>query len=139
MLQEERDPFHGLIVGSCLTLRNELSEEKSANQARNCIGRGCLVESSKVGERRRTALLWGSVSGFTEMGLVSRLSLAHHSDFRGLFPGVSAPLSQDGFQPEGFWEIGRHVDWTFLSPFHVFWFGGSLLVSHSLPGPPAAR
>ena len=40
------------------------------------------------------------------MGLVSRLPLTSHSD-SGSFPVVRASLSQDGFQREGFWEVGR--------------------------------
>ena len=36
------DPFHGLRVGSCLTLGNELSEETCAVKARDFIGKGCL-------------------------------------------------------------------------------------------------
>ena len=47
------------------------------------------MESSGVREPRRTALPRGSlaaVSGFMVMGLVSRLSLANHSDSRVL-PG----------------------------------------------------
>ena len=135
-------------MGSCLTPRNELSEEKSANQARDFIGKGCLAESSRVRrtaysmwltQSRRTALLYGSVSGFMVMGLVSRLSLANHSD-----SGSSFLVAQHhSAKMDSSWkDSGRlvgHMDWTLLSPFDVFWFGGSLLVSHSLPGPPAAR
>ena len=40
------------------------------------------------------------------MELVSGLSLANHSDL-GSFLEVLASLNQDGFQREGFWEIGR--------------------------------
>ena len=35
------DPFHGLRVGSCLTLGNELSEEMCTIKARGFIGKGC--------------------------------------------------------------------------------------------------
>ena len=42
------------------------------------LGKGTLVESRRVREPRRTALPLGS--GFMVMGLVSRLSLANHSD-----------------------------------------------------------
>ena len=47
-----------------------------------------------------------AVSGFMVMGLVSGFSLASHSD-SGSFLVERASLSQDGFQREGFWEIGR--------------------------------
>ena len=58
-----------------------------ADKARDFIGKGHWVESSRVREPRRTALPHGSaVSGFMVMGLVSWLSLANHSDSRVL-PG----------------------------------------------------
>ena len=44
------------------------------------LGKGTRVESSRVREPRRTALPWLTVSDFMVMGLVSRLSLANHSD-----------------------------------------------------------
>ena len=34
------DPFHGLKLGSCLTLGNELSEETRADKARDFTGKG---------------------------------------------------------------------------------------------------
>ena len=43
------------------------------------LGKGTRVESSRVREPRSTAL-WLAVSGFMVMELVSRLSLANHSD-----------------------------------------------------------
>ena len=49
------DPFQGLKLGSCLTLGNELSEETRADKARDFIGQGTWVESSRVREPRRTA------------------------------------------------------------------------------------
>ena len=57
------DPFQGLKLGSCLTLGKELSEKTHA-EARDFIGRGALVESSRVREPRRTALPRGSQSSF---------------------------------------------------------------------------
>ena len=63
---------------------------------------------------RRTALPRGSVSGFMVMGLVSGLSLAHHSDSES-FLGVHTVLSQDGCQREGFWEVVGHA----MSPFDL--------------------
>ena len=94
-------------MGSCLTLRNELSEESHVlTKQETLLGRGAWEESSRVREPRRTALPSGSVSGFMVMGLVSGLSLANHSD-SGSFLVASPSLSQDGFQGEGFWEFGR--------------------------------
>ena len=70
------------------------------------------------------------------MGLVSRLSLANHSDSES-FLEVHALFSQDGRQ-RGFWEVVRHV----VSPFDLsrtLLVGGGLLVPCSLPGPPIVK
>ena len=57
------DPFQGLKLGSCLTLGNELSEETHVLTKREILlGMGTWVESSRVREPRRTALLRGSQS-----------------------------------------------------------------------------
>ena len=51
------DPFQGLKLGSCLTLRNELSEETHMLTKQEILsGKGTWVESSGVREPRRTAL-----------------------------------------------------------------------------------
>ena len=71
------------------------------------------------------------------MGLVSRLSLANHSDSES-FLVVDVLFSQDGCQREGFWEVVRHV----MSPFDLSQtlpVGGGLLVPCSLPGPPVIK
>ena len=52
------NPFQG----SCLTLRNELSEETRADKTKDFIGKGHPVESSRVREPWRTALPCGSQS-----------------------------------------------------------------------------
>ena len=54
------DPFHGLRVGSCLTLRNELSEE--THEQETLLGRGVLTESRRARKPRGTALPRGSQS-----------------------------------------------------------------------------
>ena len=61
--------------------------------------------------------MWLADSGFMVMGLVSGLSLATHSD-SGSFLVALASLSQDGFQREGFWEVGS-LGWRLLSPFDL--------------------
>ena len=71
------------------------------------------------------------------MGLVSRLSLANHSDSES-FLVVHALFSQDGCQREGFWEVVGHV----VSPFDLsrtLEVGGVLLVLCSLPEPPVIK
>ena len=57
------DPLLGLRMGSCLTLRNELSKETHMlTKQEISLGRGAQVESSRVREPRRTALPHGSKS-----------------------------------------------------------------------------
>ena len=63
--------------------------------------------------------MWFAVSGFMVMGLVSRLSLANHSDSGSLLV-VSALLSQDGFQRGGSWEVGRTYGLVSLLTFPEF-------------------
>ena len=54
------DPFQGPKLGSCLTLRNELSEETHVLAKQEILlGKGPRVESNRVREPRRTALLHG--------------------------------------------------------------------------------
>ena len=55
-------PYRVSRVGSCLTLGKELSEKTRADKARDFIGKGTQVESSRVREPRRTALPRGSQS-----------------------------------------------------------------------------
>ena len=74
---------------------------------------------------------------FMVMGLVSRLSLANHSDSES-FLLVHTLFSQDGCQRERFWEVVGQV----LSPFDLsrtLLVGGGLLVPCSLPGPPVLK
>ena len=59
---QKGDPFQGLRVGSCLTLRNELSERHVLTKQEILLGEGTRVESSRVREPRRTALPCGSQS-----------------------------------------------------------------------------
>ena len=66
------------------------------------------------------------------MGLVSRLSLAHHPD--SSFVVAYSLLRQDGCQQEGFWDVVRNL----VSPFDLsrtLLVGGGLLVLCSLLGP----
>ena len=56
------DPFRGLRVGVCLTLRNELSEEaRVLTEQETLLGRSSQAESSRVRGPKRTVLprvLW---------------------------------------------------------------------------------
>ena len=59
----KEDPFQGPKLGSCLTLRNELSEETHVlTKQEALLGKGTGVESRRVREARRTALPCGSQS-----------------------------------------------------------------------------
>ena len=54
------DPFQGPKLGSCLTLRNELSKETHVlTKQEILLGKGAQAESRKVREPRRTALSHG--------------------------------------------------------------------------------
>ena len=101
------DPFQSMRVGACLTLGNELSEERSAAQARDFIGKSCWGRGQEVeGNWENCSATWLTVSGFMVFGLVSGLSLASHSEL-GSFLGAYASLGWDEFQQGEFWEVGR--------------------------------
>ena len=77
------------------------------------------------------------VLGFMVMGLVSRWSLANHSNSES-FLVAHASLSQDGCYREGFWEVDGHA----VSPLDLsrtLLVGGGLLVPCALPGPPVLK
>ena len=52
-------PSRAQRVGSCLTLRKELSEETRADKASDFIGKGTPAESTRVREPRGPALACG--------------------------------------------------------------------------------
>ena len=105
-----------------------------ADKAWDFIGKGHPGgEQQGKGTQENSFAMWLIVSGFMEMGLVSGLSLANHSDSES-FLVVHALFSQDGW----FWEVVRHV----VSPFDLSWtllVDGGLLVPCSLPGPPVLK
>ena len=83
-------------MGSCITLGKELSKETCADKARDLIGRGHPGrEQQGKGVQENCSATWLTVLGFMLMGLVSRLSLANHSDSES-FLVAHALLSQDG-------------------------------------------
>ena len=64
LLQEGGNPFQGPKLGSCLILRNELSEETHVLTKQEILSwKGTQVESSRVREPRRTALPRGGFYG----------------------------------------------------------------------------
>ena len=111
------------------------------DKAKDFIREGCLSgEQQGKGTQENCSATWLRVSAFMVMGLVSRLSLANHSD-SGSSLVVPTSLSQDGFQREGFWEVGR-IYWLLPSPFGPSWTLSCYfleVVPPSLPGPPIVR
>ena len=69
-------------------------------------------EQQGEGAQEDRSATW--LAGFMVMGLVSRLSLANHSDSES-FLVAHTLFSQDGCQREGFWEVVGHV----VSPFDI--------------------
>lgn len=97
----KEDRFQGPVVGSCLTLGNELSQETRADEAGDFSGKGSRVESSRVREPRRTALLHGSRSrafpGWLWLICLTRV-----------LPDGDVCIIQPRWSPwEGFWEVER--------------------------------
>ena len=70
-------------------------------------GRGARGgEQEGKGTQENCSATWLAILGFMGMGLVSGSSLANRSDSEP-FLVAHASLGQDGFQREGFWEVGR--------------------------------
>ena len=128
------DTFQGPRVGSCLTVRNELSEETCADKTRDFIGKGHPGgEQQGQGTQENSSATWLAVLGFMGMELVSGLSLAKSFWLRVL-PGDTR-IAQPRWMPArrilgGGWTRG--VSWT-LS------VSAGLLVPCSLPGPPVVN
>ena len=93
------DPFQSPRVYSCLTLRNESSEEtRVLTKYETLLEKGTQAESRKVrGTQQGCSITCPSVSDFMVMGLVSGLFPATRSE-SGCFLVAHALLSQDGFQ-----------------------------------------
>ena len=101
-----------------------------ADKARDFIGKGHPVESSRVRKPRRTCLSHGLQ--FYGDGISFWVVLSQSFWLRVL-PGGAGLFSQEGCQ-KGFWEMVGHV----VSPFDLsptLAGGGGLLVPCSLPGP----
>ena len=93
----------GPTLRARLTLGNELSDDALLlTKQETVLARDAWAESRRAREPRRTV----QPRGFMLVGLVSRLSLAHHSD-SGSFLVAHVLLSEGGFRRGGFWEVGR--------------------------------
>ena len=138
VITPRRGTFPGPKLSSCLTLRNELSEEIHVlTRKKILLGRSTRAESSGKGTQENCSAMWLTVLGFMVMGIVSGLSLINQSDSES-FLVVPALLSQD----EGQWEGFLDVVWHMVSPFDLSWtlpVGGGLWVPCSLPGPPVIK
>ena len=132
-----RTPSRASGVGSCLTLRKELSEEDMCWQNKRIYWKGRPGgEQQGKGTQENCSAWCLPVSGFMVMGLVSRLSLANQS--ASSFLVAYSLLSQDGCQQEGFWDMVRNM----ASPFDLsqtLLVGGGLLILCSLLGPPVIK
>ena len=73
-----------------------------------------LLGKHRHGEQEGKGTHSTALSHNLQMGLLSGLSLASHSDSES-FLVAQALLIQDGCQQEGFWEVVRHV----VSPFDL--------------------
>ena len=94
------NPFQGLKLGSCLTLGNELSEETHVlTKQEILLGKGTWVESSKVREPRRTALLCGLQSRVLWWWGISFQVVFSQSFWLRVLPG-GARLVQPRWMPE---------------------------------------
>ena len=83
-------------MDSCLTLRNQLSEETHVlTEQEILLGKG--GEQKGKGTQEDCSAPWLAVSGFMVMGLVSGLSLTNHPDSES-FLVVRTLLRQDGCQ-----------------------------------------
>ena len=120
-------PKRGLLCNTCKWI---VWGDTHADKARDFIGKGLLGGKQKgKGTQKDCSATWLTLSGFMVMGLVSRLSLANHSD-SGSFLVVYVLLSQDGCQQGGFWDVVRHV----ASPFGLsswWWLVSSELLTRT--------
>ena len=138
MLQEG-GPLPGPETGLLSNTRKWIVwRDTCADKAREFFGKGHPGgEQQGKGSQENCSATWLAVWGFMVMGLVSGLSLANHSDSES-FLVVHTLFTQDGCRREGFWEVVGQV----VSPFDLsqtLLVGGGLLVSCSLPGPPAVK
>jgi len=109
------DPFQGPRVGSCLTLRNELSKETHMlKKQETLLGRSARAESCKV--RNPRGLLCHVVHSLRLYGnVVNFRAVSGQSFWLRVLSGVAQPRFQWG----GFWEVVGHMDWHLLSPFDL--------------------
>ena len=138
----EVDPFTGPKSELLFNTQEWMVQgDTQTDKAKDFLREGCLGgEQQGKGTQENCSTTWLTVSAFMVMRLVSRLSLAKHSD-SGSSLVVHTSLSQDRFQPEGFWEVGRTYR-LFPSLFGPSWTLSCYfleVVPPSLLGPPIVR
>ena len=103
-------------MGSCLTLRNELSKQThKLTKQEIFLERDTRLESSRVREARRAALPHGSQARVLWGWDWFLGCLWPNCSDSGSFLLVHTLLGQDGCQRGGFWEVAEYV----ASPFDL--------------------
>ena len=81
VLLQEGGPLPGPKPGSCVTFRNELSEETHVLIKQEILlGQGTRWRAVGKGTQENCSATWLAFSGFMVIGLVTGLSLANHSN-----------------------------------------------------------
>ena len=108
-------------VSSCLTPGKELSKEIRADKARDFIGRRHQgTEQQGKGTQENCSAAWLAVSGFMVMGLVSGLSLAHHSNSESFLVAQHRPAKMDASERDsGKWTDTQCLLLTFPKLFRL--------------------
>ena len=84
--------------------------------------------------------MWLKVLGFMVVGLVSKLSLANHSDSESFLVAYQSAKMDSSEKDSG--RLDRHLDESLFSAFDLSWIllvGGSLLVPPSFLRPLVVR
>ena len=120
VLLKERGHLTGPETGFLSNTRKWIARgDTCADKARDFIGNGHLGgEQEGKGTQENCSVTWLAVSGFMVMGLVSRLSLANHSDSES-FLVVPCSAKMDAREKDS----GRWSDrWCLLLTFpKLFW------------------
>ena len=129
---KKRDPFQGPKLGSCLTLRNELSERDTcADKARDFIGKGCLGGEQYIWKPRRTALPRGFMVFYDEG--ISFWVVSSQSFWLKVLSG-GAHLVQPRWIPERILVGGRTCGvsfWPFSNSSGWWWLISSLFLTRT--------
>lgn len=104
----KRDPFQGLRMSSCLTLGNELSNETHMLTKQDTLWGRNPPPREQQDKRTQENCLRFYGDGVSFQVFSGQLSCsAHIWSGPGSFLAVHAPLSQDGFQRQGCWDVGH--------------------------------